>query len=289
MNKKIIIPGVIVLLLIVLAVIYFIWSSLINNSGDDADNQINSSLNAPTIKYSVWTPKPGTTWQWQLDEENIDANLDVAVYDLDLFSSSKELIDSLHQKDKKVICYISVGSYEDWRPDAKDFPSSIIGKKYEGWAGEKWLDIRNIELLGPIMKKRLDLCAEKGFDAVEPDNIDGYTNKTGFDLNHEDQLKYNAWLANEAHQRGLSIGLKNDSDQAQDLEPHFDWALTEDCAAEGWCSDMDIFIKNDKAVFQAEYTDEKVDFDQVCAEAEKSKFSPILKNRDLDAWVKTCR
>ncbi|NQV13529.1 MAG: endo alpha-1,4 polygalactosaminidase [Parcubacteria group bacterium] len=283
MNKKLIIIALTVLIIIA-AAIFIIGRNKTNNS--DSNTTYNNQPD-DAVRNSVWTPPPGTTWQWQLDGD-FNNTVDAEVYDLDLFDSSKELVDSLHQQDKKMICYVSVGSYEDWRPDAQDFPSSVIGKKYAGWTGEKWLDISQIDLLGPIMKKRLDLCAEKGFDAVEPDNIDGYDNKTGFNLSYDDQLKYNIWLANEAHQRGLSIGLKNNADQAQDLEPYYDWAMTEDCAVQEWCQDMEVFIQNDKAVFQAEYTDEDVDFDQVCKNAKSSKFSPILKNRDLDAEIKTC-
>jgi hypothetical protein len=58
----------------------------------------------------------------------------------------------------------------------------VIGDPYEGWPGERWLDIRRIDLLAPLIGQRLELCRIKGFDAVEPDNIDGYTNDTGFSL-----------------------------------------------------------------------------------------------------------
>jgi len=68
---------------------------------------------------------------------------------------------------------------------------------------------------------------EKGCDGVEPDNVDGYTNDTGFNLTSNDQIQYNKFLANEAHQRGLSIGLKNNLDQIEVLEPFFDFAVNE--------------------------------------------------------------
>jgi hypothetical protein len=55
----------------------------------------------------------------------------------------------------------------------------VIGNDYEGWPGEKWLDIRQIDQLAPIMRARLDACRAKGFDGIEPDNIDEYTNDTG--------------------------------------------------------------------------------------------------------------
>jgi hypothetical protein len=227
-------------------------------------------------------------WQWQLTGMPVDLSVEGDMYDIDLFENEASVITALHEQGRKVICYLSVGSREDWRPHADRFPASVIGNDYEGWPGENWLDIRQIDLLAPIMRARLDLCKEKGFDGIEPDNIDGYTNDTGFPLTYEDQLKYNLWLAEEAHARGLSIGLKNDSEQAADLLPNYDWALTEDCFAGGWCKDMLPFIEMGKPVFAAEYTDTGVTLEQLCQEAKPLNFSLILKNRDLDAWQQTC-
>ena len=72
------------------------------------------------------------------------------------------------------------------------------------------------------MEARMDSCQANGFDGIEPDNIDGFLNDTGFPLTYGDQLEYNIWLAEAAHARGLSIGLKNDMDQTPDLLTHFD-------------------------------------------------------------------
>ena len=183
---------------------------------------------------------------------------------------------------------MSAGSWEEWRPDADAFPTEVLGDGYDGWEGERWLDVRNIDALAHIMEARLDLCAAKGFDAVEPDNIDGYTSDTGFPLTYDDQLQFNRWLANEAHERGLSIGLKNDSDQVDDLIAYFDWALTEDCVAEGWCGDMQPFLEAEKTVFAAEYTDMGVSLTEVCDEGEALGLSVILKDRELDAPRQSC-
>ena len=139
------------------------------------------------------------------------------------------------------------------------------------------------------MRARLDLCKAKGFDGIEPDNIDGYDNDTGFPITYEDQLAYNVWLADEAHARGLSIGLKNDPDQALELLPYFDWALTEDCFAQGWCQDLRPFIGAGKAVFAAEYTDTGMTVDAFCAQANDMDIDAILKHRDLDAYREACR
>jgi endo-alpha-1,4-polygalactosaminidase (GH114 family) len=233
-----------------------------------------------------WQPAVGTTWQWQLDTP-VDTSYDVEMYDIDLFDNDASTVAELHAQGRKVICYISVGSWEDWRPDADQFPAAVLGKDYEGWPGEKWLDIRRIDLLAPIMRARFDLCQAKGFDGVEPDNIDAFTNDTGFPLTYQDQLTYNRWLAQEAHARGLS----NDGDQVVDLLDTFDWALTEDCFADDWCEEMEPFVEAGKAVFAAEYTDTLTEGEfanQVCPQGKDLGFSFILKNRDLDSWRRAC-
>lgn len=234
-----------------------------------------------------WRPDLDTSWQWQLSGE-IDTSFDVDLYDLDLFETSPAIIRKLQEEDRYLVCYISAGSWEDWRPDADRFPTQVLGLNYSGWPGEKWLDIRQIELLAPILRDRLDLCAARGFDGVEPDNIDGYTNNTGFPLTYQDQLTFNTWLAQEAHARGLSIGLKNDPEQVLDLLAYYDWALTEDCFAEGWCEDLLPFIQAGKPVFAAEYTDTGLGLADFCPQAGELGFSAILKNRELDAYREAC-
>ena len=169
----------------------------------------------------------GLTWQWQIGNLDIDTSIEADVYDIDLYVD-QSIVDVLHANDREVIGYMSVGTYEDWHPDKDRFPVDVLGKDYDGWKGEKWLDIRQIEKLAPIMLARLDLCKAKGFDAVEPDNIEIHTNNSGFPITYEDQLKYALWLADEAHKRGLAIGIKNASDQVKDLVGHFDFAITED-------------------------------------------------------------
>jgi hypothetical protein len=235
-----------------------------------------------------WKPSVNLRWQWQLTDLPLDLSIDAGMYDIDLFENNASVIAKLHTQGRKVVCYVSVGSWEDWRPDAGQFPASVIGKDYEGWPGENWLDIRQIELLAPVMRARLDLCRDKGFDGIEPDNIDGYTNDTGFPLTYEDQIRYNLWLADEAHARGLSIGLKNDPDQVADLLHHFDWALTEDCFAEAWCQEMAPFIEMGKPVLAAEYTDTGVTIGELCQEAERMDFSFLLKERELGSWQQHC-
>src|SRR5512141_61499 len=132
-----------------------------------------------------WRPSPGLTWQWQLDQA-VDTSVEAQVYDLDLYVD-QSILDELHARGARLIGYISAGSWEDKRPDADRFPPELLGKAYVGWPGERWLDIRRLDLLAPIMRARLDLCAAKGFEAVEPDNIQIHDNDTGFPLTYADQ------------------------------------------------------------------------------------------------------
>ena len=107
-------------------------------------------------------------------------------------------------------------------------------------------------------------------------------------MTYQDQINFNTWLTDKAHERGLSIGLKNDPDQALELHSYFDWALTEDCYVDGWCDQMSIFINEGKAVFQAEYTDTNVTTEQFCPQSNTLQFSGILKDRNLDAVFTSC-
>ena len=234
-----------------------------------------------------WQPEPGLSWQIQYTGD-VDLNLSVQVYNLDLFETSVEEIDVLHARGVRVICYLNAGAWEDWRPDSADFPEAVLGRDYTGWPGERWLDIRQIETLAPLMTARLDMCAAKGFDGVDPDNLDGYTNATGFDLTYNDQLAYNHWLADAAHTRGLGIGLKNDPDQAGELVDIFDWATVESCFNEGWCTDYTPFIEAGKPVFAIEYTDNGMTLTDFCDPAADLSIDALLKYRQLDDWREAC-
>lgn len=235
-----------------------------------------------------WQPAVGLTWQWQLSEPPVDTSVDAEVYDIDIFDNDAAVVEELHAMGRKVIGYVNVGSWEDWRPDKDQFPQKVLGNDYEGWPGEKWLDIRRVDLLAPIMRARLDICQAKGFDAVEPDNMEIHGNDSGFSITYQDQRNYALWLADEAHQRGLAIGIKNAADQVEDLIDHFDFAIIEDYFFYDWYEKMLPFIRAGKPVFAAEYDDTGVDFPAACENAKKLGFSIIQKHRILTSYRVTC-
>ncbi|MBV7672122.1 endo alpha-1,4 polygalactosaminidase [Streptomyces halstedii] len=230
-----------------------------------------------------WRPRPGTPWQWQLDGR-VDPSVDVPVYDIDGFENSAADVARLHAEGRKVICYLNAGAWEDFRPDHKSFPASVLGRT-NGWDGERWLDIRRLDVLRPIMERRVDMCRTKGFDAVEPDLLEGYANKTGFPLSGADQVAYNRMIADIVHERGLSVGLKNDLAQIPQLVRHFDFAVNEECAQYGECERLKPFVAAGKAVFHVEYEERTEDF---CAESRALKLSSMRKRLDLDVWRDPC-
>lgn len=230
-------------------------------------------------------PPLNTTWQIQYDGE-MDYTLKVDIYNLDLFDTDAAVIAQLHEGGIFVICHFSAGSFEDWRPDAKNFPPNVLGKEIVGWNGKTWLDIRQIEVLKPIMTARLDIAAQNKCDGVDPDNIDGYTRDTGFPLSYNDQLAYNISIATLAHERGLSIGLKNDLEQIPDLISYFDWALNEECFSNGKCNLLLPFIQAGKPVFVIEY---ELAPEKFCSQANGMNFNALQKKRELDGFRFSCR
>jgi hypothetical protein len=251
-------------------------------AGNHAGSTGGAGVSPPAA--TVWLPALRLSWQWQLTGP-IDTSVDAAMFDVDLFDAPPSILSDLHARGRKVVCYISAGSFEDWRADAAQFPAAVKGKALAGWPGEAWLDIRRLDLLAPILGARLDLCRSKGFDGVELDNVDGYTNDTGFPLTAADQLRYNRALADAAHARGLSVGLKNDLDQVIDLVATFDWALDEECFQFSECGLLVPFVQAGKAVFNVEYS---LPASTVCPKAQALDFSTLIKNPILDAHRQAC-
>jgi hypothetical protein len=227
-----------------------------------------------------WRPQPTTTaWQWQL-QGKIDLSVDADVYEVDGFEVGAGTVAKLHRRGRRAICYLDVGSWESYRPDAKRFPKSVLGRAYEGYPDERWLDIRRVDQLAPILRSRFDRCRRKGFDAVEPDNLAGYENETGFPLTAADQLRFNRWIAREVHRRGMAVALKNDPAQVGALVGRFDFAVVEECFAYEECGKFTPFVEGGKAVFVAEYTEPLT---AICDQAERLRFSVIHKDYDLFA------
>eukprot|EP01023_Acetabularia_acetabulum_P036448 TRINITY_DN3444_c0_g1_i6.p1 TRINITY_DN3444_c0_g1~~TRINITY_DN3444_c0_g1_i6.p1 ORF type:complete len:393 (+),score=62.95 TRINITY_DN3444_c0_g1_i6:156-1334(+) len=239
---------------------------------------------------SPWyRPTPGLSWQYQL-QGRVQVDVDADVFILNLFEIDSQIVSEIKLMDitrRKVICYFSAGVYEDWNADALDYPQRILGKPVSGWPGERWIDIRETQEVRPLMAARLDRAKDKNCDGVLLDHLDAYDEDTGFALVQTDQVDHNNWLANAAHERGLSVGIQNAAQIIPQVESNFDFAVSENCDAQNSCLDYRIFIENNKAVFAVEYIQEAFDLitwgqiNEYCSGAKAAGLSGILKRLDL--------
>lgn len=252
---------------------------------------------APVRCNDCWHPAVDTSWDWVISKVPKAPYRAVRMYDIDGFDATRTDVAAMHVAGIKVVCYLSAGTYENWRPDAGRFPASILGKA-NGWPGEKWLDIRDAQKRGSvllsIMNARLDMCRTKGFDMVELDNVDGWTNATGFPLRAADQIFFDATLADAAHRRGMSVLQKNDNEQIPTLLPYFDGALNEQCNQYKECTTVqngtygyDQYVAAGKPVFQAEYSLATTKF---CPADNANDFNGVRFSVNLDGSVfQPCR
>jgi endo-alpha-1,4-polygalactosaminidase (GH114 family) len=255
-------------------------------------------------------PPRGVPWQYQLQASpsgrfaatgGIDLRLCVPsgggkcvrprIFDIDLYGPggtvpNSRAVAAIRHAGEYAICYVDAGTWESWRPDARRFPRSVLGRP-NGWPGERWLDIRRLRVLIPIMAARVARCAQAGFQAVEFDNVDGYSNHTGFPLTFADQIRYNEALARLAHRAGLAVGLKNDYGQVRVLWRWFDFAIDEQCVQYGECHRLRPFLAAGKPVFDVEYSISPARF---CPRATAAGVDAIAKRPSLFArpWV-PCR
>jgi len=245
--------------------------------------------NNPPVNTGQWYhPALTDRWQWQLQPNAagaINTSYEVEVYDVDLFNVSDAVISDLHARGKRVVCYFSAGSYETFRNDAGEFQASDLGNTLGDYPDERWLDIRS-ENVHRIMLARLDLAASRTCDAVEPDNVDGYVNHSGFPLTAADQLAFNRLIANQAHTRGLGVGLKNDLDQVPQLVNYFDFSINEQCHEFNECGALQPFLDAEKSVFNAEYASSFVNSgfnrDQLCSDARDQNIRTLVLPIDLN-------
>lgn len=254
------------------------------STGATAAGSAASTTAAVRSSEAWWQPALDSTWQWQLQGET-NVSYDVDVYDIDMFDSTPELIAGLHGDGRRVVCYLSAGSVEDWREDFDRFDEADVGEPLADWEGERWVDIRSPDVQA-IMLARLDLARDKGCDGVEPDNVQGYQDTTGFALTYDDQVSYNRLIANAAHERGLAVGLKNGGPQVADLLDVYDFALTEECHEYGECAPYSAFIEARKPVFDVEYRSTRraalTLAKSICPTANRAGFRTLILPVELD-------
>jgi hypothetical protein len=232
-----------------------------------------------------WQPAKGITWEIELSTTP-NSLLPVTAYDVDLFDTPQATLDQMAAAGIKRICYFSAGSYEDWRADA-DQLAPYRGNPLQGWEGEWWLDIRRAEVR-TVMTHRLDTAVSKGCDAVDPDNVDGFANDNGLGLTRDDQIDYLRFLSDQAHARGLAIGLKNAVELVPEVVASFDFAVNESCFKYQECGTLQPFTAANKPVLQIQYGGKK-EARRVCKRANGLGFSTLVKSQALDGKRIACQ
>ncbi|HTR51401.1 MAG TPA: endo alpha-1,4 polygalactosaminidase [Kofleriaceae bacterium] len=219
---------------------------------------------------SIWQPTDAAPihFHWMIGASSFTSGDLLAgqtgqvVYDIDGANATAADVAAIHAAGAIAVCYVDVGTLEPGRPDTSSFPASVVGPGVQGWPGEHWLLVTaaNQPIILPLMKARfVDWCQAKGFDAIEPDNLDAWTNISG--VSETDNVTYDLAIGQLAHALPLSIGLKNvmtdlDSSQYPSFLSEFDWALNEQCYQYGECGAYTAagsFLPAGKAVFDVEY------------------------------------
>ncbi|MEZ5668727.1 MAG: endo alpha-1,4 polygalactosaminidase [Alphaproteobacteria bacterium] len=251
---------------------------------------------------------PLPRWDWVIGADVdvatlIDRRLDYV--GLDAFDVDAAAVAALRKAGMHVWCYVSAGTVEDWRPDLDAYEAAdaaagaageapLIGAAYDDWAGERWLNPRALDRLMPLVEARLALCAEKGFDMVEFDNVDAFDNETGFDATPEDSRAFAQALAEAARRAGLAPILKNAPDLAAELEPWFAGYLMEECVLWDFCDSGAAFSAAGKPVFNAEYPSAyeeeglSIDLAVICADGAHGDVSMLIKPAGLTMETKPC-
>jgi hypothetical protein len=219
---------------------------------------------------------------------------------------------ALHVRGARVVGYVDAGTAETWRPDFPELQAfdqscdgCLFGNPLSHFPDEYWLnittDVTGInpntgrsetarQFLLDEMLARVKQAKLIGVDAIEFDDVDGYQSDTGLSIGAGAQMRYNAALANLAHRLGLSVGLKNDLDQADTLQPYFDFAINEQCWQYSECGALKAWPSEyGKAVFNVEYGSKPAEF---CPQADSPEFdfNSIRKTDDLfDIPYRPCR
>ena len=267
-----------------------------SSDGVPSPSQLNitsQNISTGSVNGFFWSPVTNTSWQIELAHPLTNTTFNASIYDIDLFENNATTITRLHDQGRKVICYFSAGSYENWRPDAGAFNNKTdLGKPLDGWAGELWLETNSSNVRG-IMLSRLELAVTKGCDGVDPDNVDGYANDNGLGLSQADAVDYVNFLADAAHTRNLSIGLKNAGEIIPQVLAKMQWAVNEQCVQYDECSTWRPFVQAGKPVFNIEYPDGAPDVAakkvrSICNDEDAEGFETVLKEMDLNDWVEAC-
>jgi hypothetical protein len=262
-------------------------------------------------------PQPGSANIWDTDlflDSNTSTTNCKGHYTLGVPTGRSPVVQAIHAAGHYSVCYVEAGAYQTGFPDDANFKAADYGngaKRYnmQGYPNEWWFDVRGFahyvagdpsSLAGAAVDiaaqlgKRLRGCALEGQDAVEPDDLDGYTNAGdtgakggGWGLTRADDAGFQRWLAYQAHADGLAVFQKNDPAEASADEPLFDGVITEECnyykdPCAGSNGDWNVYLKAGKPVLDAEYVEDGEKLAKFCAADHRYGIYGALFSVNLD-------
>ena len=236
------------------------------------------------------------------------------IWDTDMFEDASGLgsnndpdarsaiVSQLHAANKYAVCYIEAGAQQA-EPDQSHFAaadytngSNAQTTEMQGWPGEYWYDTLGFAGWTPShqtysgsaadhaaaaniaagMAQRIAGCQAEGQDAIEPDDLDGYTNPSqtgaaggGWGLTQAAAAGYEQWPAYTAHNDGLAIFQKNDPANSGADVATFDGMIIEECNSyddpcAGSGGDATPYLSAGKPVLNAEYTQDSETTSKFC-------------------------
>ena len=232
-------------------------------------------------------PAPGSAEIWDTDlfqDSNTSSGTTLAIP-----TGASPVVQAIDAAGHYSICYVEAGAYQTGFPDDSDFAPADYGNRrrryqMQGYPNEWWFNIAGFRnyvagepstLTGAAVDiaaglgKRFSWCKLEAQDAVEPDDLDGYTNRSasgarggGWGLTQADSAGFERWIAYQVHADGLAVLQKNDPANAAVDEPVFDGVLTEECnfyndPCAGPGGDWDAYLAAGKPVLNAEYVQDR--------------------------------
>jgi Glycoside-hydrolase family GH114 len=242
-------------------------------------------------------PSPGSAHIWDTDlffDSNTSTTDCNGNYNLGIPTGPSPVVQAIHAAGHYSVCYVNSGSFQLGWPDNSNFKSADYGNKahryqLKGFPDEWWLDVRGFKnyvagnsstLTGAAvdiatqLNKRFQWCKLEGQDAVEPDNLDGWTNRSasgakggGWGLTQAQDAGFERWIAYNVHADGLAVFQKNDDANASVDQPLFDGVITEECnafAPPSCGSTWAPYLNAHKPVLNAEYIEDGETLSKFC-------------------------
>ncbi|KAJ6464541.1 glycoside hydrolase family 114 protein, partial [Mycena sanguinolenta] len=149
------------------------------------------------------------------------------------------------------------------------------------WPGKYFLDTRtdaNRQALATIINGWIDTCHSKGFNAIEPDNLDTFSCSNKL-LTADNNLALAKLFTYHAHSLDLAVAQKNTGGELGakgKSNAGFDFAVAEECQAYGEFDSYTAVYGNN--VLEIEYTDNGISAFQDACKARASAISVIYRD-----------